>query len=206
MARHFELIHRHGTDTEKQAARDTMETMIEIRTLHPEAEWMPDQQVTVPDVLVRRAKRVAAERHSKAKRWRAGERYGASRSIEDEERTVEAQFALCLLLGLPFGDNLNIQAARADGNCGSNISAFVPKPGNVGLLITEKEKPQRQMFLMLDDGDHGYHCPGWCRAGEYMIDEYQRTFERWDENGRKHTARPYIVPPEMLSPIAEWWR
>jgi hypothetical protein len=198
--RYFQLLLRHGTEEEQAAARETMEIMTLAKEQHPEGSWEPLDYVILPEALVERAKGLAKHRQNLARQFKLHNQHGVVRDIEDERRSVEGQYAAALMLGLPFGDRLTHQSANAHGNLGENCSAFVPSPGNFNLLIREKEKRRRHVFLILHDGGHSYRCAGWCRAGEYMLPEYQIEFVR---NGVK--AHPFLVPPDYLSPIRTWW-
>lgn len=198
--RYLQLIASHGTGSERKAAVETLEIMKLVRSQHPEGTWEPMEIVLLPEVLRHKAKQMGRRRHQAAKRWKLRNKHGVIRTLDEEIRTSEAQLAACLILGYPFGDKLTHQTAKRDGNIGSNCSAFAPRVGNYSLLITEKEKRGRWMFLMLDNGPAMWRCAGFCRAGEFMRPEYQHTFVRdgWEAN-------PYLVPPEQLSPIRNWW-
>lgn len=198
--RYFELLLRHGNEEEKDDARETMKLMIRVKQEHPEGSWEPIEWVRLPGFLVERAERVGKQRHQLAFRNRLENKLGASRTLAEEIRTVEAQYACCLMLGFPFGDKLTWQRARKDGNIGQNVSAFTPRPGNFKLLIRETEKRTRLLFLMLWDGQHSYRCGGWTRAGAFMLPQYEQKIVR----GEKVT-HPYLVPGELLSPLRTWW-
>lgn len=198
--RYLQLLIQQGTPEEKQAAIETLTVMREAKLAHPEGTWEPMESLTLPQVLIERADRVGRRRHAEARKWRLRDKDGIMRSLDEEIRTVEGQYAACLILGLPFGDKLTHMSAKKVGNLGSNCSAHTPRYGNFNLLIRETEKRARRMFLMVWEGDHSYRCLGWGRAGEFMLPEYQREFVR---DG--HTAHPFIVPSSMLSPLRSWW-
>lgn len=202
----FRLILQHGSEEEKKEARDVMALMIQAHDEEPTLEWQPMEELRLPKVLIRKAKNVGTHRHGLARRYALQNRKGLGiRSLEEEIRVTEGQFACALMLGLPFGDQLTWTSAKKDGNLGQNCTAFVPKLGHVNLLIGEAEKRGRRVFLMLEQGDHYFRCAGWCRAGEFMIPEYQHTFTRVDDRGRKVESHPFMVPPDMLSPLETWW-
>jgi hypothetical protein len=197
--RFFSLILRHGSDEEKQQVHETLEVMRSARGAVVEGVWEPLDELTLPGFLVRKCDRVARERHQRARRFSLQNRHGIQRTLEEETRSVEGQYAACVMLDLSLGIT-DYREARASGNIGGGVSAFVPRPGNFSLFIDEAEPHQRKLFLILQDGEHTYRCGGWCRAGEFQQPEYQRAFVR---NGV--TSNPYVVPAEQLSQLREWF-
>lgn len=201
----FQLIFRHGTEAEQVSAREALEQMREVRQVFADGAWEPMEQVTLPSFLVAKCKRVAVERQGRAKRFSLENKHGVTRTLEEEVRSVEAQTACALILGLPLFAVPNHAAGKAHGNVGSNVSAFCPRPGSYQLIIGEKEPPTRQFFLMHVDGGASYRCEGWIRAGLGMRDEFQKTYTR-DVGNVTHVSRPYVVPTDMLSPVREWFQ
>lgn len=196
----FKLVFQHGNPFERADAQQALALMRDVRAQHPEGSWEPMEEIRLPEVLVRRAERVARQRLARAKRFRLQNHHGVVRTLEEEIRTVEGQYSASLILGLPFGDTITHQAAKAHGNLGSNCSAFTPRVGNFNLVIRETEKRGRFMFLVTAYGDHAYRCEGWCRAGEFMLPEFEREFNRGGV-----VSKPFIVPPSMLLPLRTWW-
>jgi hypothetical protein len=198
--RFFTLINRHGTDEEKQAAAETMRTLMMFKQEEPTLTLEPMDEVILPGFLANRCVRIATERQGRARRFSLDNKHGAIRTYEEELRSVEAQHAACLMLGLEFGAAATHQAAKAHGNLGSNMSAHCPRPGSFGLIVGEKEPPIRSFFLIYEEGTLRYRCAGWVRAGLVQTPEYQRTFHRGNV-----VSRPYMVPSEQLSPLRTWF-
>lgn len=200
----FQLVARHGDYDERKAIAADLKLMREVRGFDPTGHWEPMESVVLPSFLVSKCKRVAKERQERAKRFLL-DKHGAIRAIEDEIRSVEAQTACQLILGLPLFGVANDGSARSVGNVGANISAFCPKPGSFQLIIGEKEPHNRTFFLFHVDGSHRYACQGWIRAGLGQRDDLQRTYTRQDAGGNAVTSRPYLVPTDMLSPLRSWF-
>lgn len=200
----FGLILKHGTEAEKAQVQETLAQMRELREAFPEGNWEPMEQVEIPGFLIAKCRRVAKERQDRAKRFSLENKHGVRRTFDEELRSVEAQTACALILGLPLFAVRNHAAGR-HGNVAENISAFCPRPGSFQLIIGEKEPPQRQFFLMHLEGTDTFKCVGWIRAGLGQHDEFQKTYTRDDGNGNVAVSRPYVVPTDMLSPVREWF-
>jgi hypothetical protein len=179
--------------------------MREMRAAFPDGHWEPMDQVTLPGFLMAKCRRVAKERQERAKRFSLENKHGVARTFEEEARSVKAQTACALILGLPLFAVGNHAAGKANGNVGSNVSAFCPRPGSFQLIIGEKEPPQRQFFLMHLEGEATFSCVGWIRAGLGQRDDLQKTYTRDGGNGFVAVSRPYVVPTDMLSPVREWF-
>jgi hypothetical protein len=198
--RFFALVNRHGTDEEKQAVAETMKLLMMFKQEEPTMTLEPIDEVVLPEFLARRCARIANERQARARKFSLENKHGVRRTFEEELRSVEAQHAGCIMLGLEFGAAATHQAARAHGNLGSNMSVHCPRPGSFGLIVGEKEPPTRVFFLIYEEGEHRFRCAGWVRAGLVQIPEYQRTFHRGNV-----ISRPYMVPAEQLSPLRTWF-
>lgn len=196
----FRLLIQHGTEEEKRAAKEASETMLVWRESFPGSSWEPIEEVTLPSFLIGRCVRVAKERQASARRFSLENKHGVRRTLEEETRSVQGQYAACLMLGLEFGAAHSHRSAKAHGNLGAGLSSFTPSPGNYGLVIGEKEPPARRFFLVAETGTNTFACGGWVRVGEVARDEYQRTFVRDGVS-----SHPYIVPPDMLHPLREWF-
>lgn len=204
--RFFQLIKRHGTAEEIETMMETARLMrlVRVASMHitqREADWGPMEDVILPGFIVTRARRSAAARHERAKKFRLGNQHGVVRSLEAEERVTEAQFAACIMLGIEFGSvPTNHRSAKAHGNLGGNCSAFTPKEGSFGVLIAEDENPRRHVFVIVRTGEHRYECLGWCRAGEMMKDVYRRN---WVRGGVP--THPWVGPTSDLLPLRDWF-
>jgi hypothetical protein len=200
-ARYFDLILKHGSPEERERATRAMAEMREWRLGFPGSEWDAMDVVELPGFLMSRARRVARDRIERAKQWDLDEKHGARRTLEEEARTVFAQYAACLMLGLPFGAATTHTAARAHGNLGNNCSAFTPRAGSWNLIVGEKEPAKRNFFLIVHEGGTHWRCNGWVRAGEVQIPEYRKTFHR--EGVASH---PFVVPTSALYPLRTWFK
>jgi hypothetical protein len=157
------------------------------------------EEVWLPSILVASAKKVAQTRLGRARHFALENKHGMTRTLDDEQRSAEAQYAACIILGLPLNHKIGHAEGRSKGNLGHNISAFCPRPGSFSLIVGENVPRTRRMVLMMAEGEHRYRMRGWIRAGAAQIPEYQREFVRGGV-----VSRPYIVPAEYLAPVSEW--
>jgi hypothetical protein len=190
---------QYGTDDEKDAAHEIEQLMWETTTEIPGSTWEQLTELELPEIFHHRVRAVAQQRQRRAQRFALENAHGVVRTLEDEIRSAAGQYAACIMLDLPFNKTITHTVARATGNLGSNISAFVPKPGSRGLIVGEKEPAHRRMLLIVQTGAWSFEWVGWLRAGEAQQSQYQREFVR-----SGYVSRPYIVPAEYLSHPREW--
>jgi hypothetical protein len=205
--RYFELIDRYGTASERQAAIETMRLMKEVREAAGEgARWGPMEEVVLPEFLVSKATREAGARHRRATGFHLHDKFGVRRSLDEEIRTTKAQFAAVLMIGSHFEDlPANHAAGKKSGNLGKGRSVLCPKEGNFGVLVTQDEKPSRLIFVVDDEGEDRFAMAGYVRAGEMMLDKWEKSFVRKDAEGNDVPSHPWIGPREMLLPLDAWF-
>lgn len=196
-----ELTIRYGNTEEKQRAHETLSVMEAMTdTLEDEVgSFERLTEVQLPGFLVRRCAEVARARHGRVRRFTLRNHHGMTRTVEDEIRSTEAQYAASLIFELPFNFSVTEQQARTGGNLGGGISAFCPRPGNYALLVGENEPKSRRKILMFEQGQHRYQCQGWTQCSRVQVPDFQREFNR---NGV--ISRPYVIPAEYLRPVSEW--
>jgi len=200
LLRYHQLLDRYGNEEERQLNREMVMACVTVYREFPRGSlWEPMEEVYMPIFLRERAKQVARERHRRAARFYR-EKEGAQRSIEQETRSVLGQYAACLMLGLSLNKVTSARGARNEGNIGANVSAFIPKPGAYNLLVLEKEPPARIMVLIYATTDTLYSCRGWITAREAQQPHWRRQFTH-----RGVESKPYLVPPDALRPLREWF-
>lgn len=195
----YDIVMQYGTDAERDAAHDLEQLMWETTAAIPGSSWERLTELRLPEIFHHRVRALAQQRQQRARRFALENAHGVVRTLEDELRSAAGQYAACIMLDLPFNKTITHTVARATGNLGSNISAFVPKPGSFGLIVGEKEPASRRMVLIVETGEWSFEWVGWLRAGEAQHPQYQREFVR-----AGYVSRPYIVPTEYLSPPRAW--
>lgn len=196
-----QLTLKYGDEDEREQAHETLSVMEAMaETLEREVgSFGRMEEVQLPGFLARRCVEIAKVRHGRVRRFTLRNQHGMTRTVEDEIRSTEAQYAASLIFDLPFNFSITEQQALRGGNLGGGISAFCPRPGNFSLLVGEKEPKSRRMILMWEQGPHRYLCAGWTQADRVQVPDFQRRFNR---NGV--LSEPYVVPSDYLRPVSEW--
>lgn len=188
---------KYGSDEEKATAREMLELLAEGEQF---GSWGPLTELKLPSILVTQCEQTAQFRYGKKLRNRRGMR----RDLSDERRTVEAQCAACIMLGLPFNFKMEEREGRQRGNVGNQIHVNCPRPMNQELLI-EQSKPKSHRYVLLRQwDDHEYIWEGWAYGKDVMLPQYAREFSRVNDDGVSEVSRPYIVPVSMLSTPETW--
>lgn len=188
---------RYGSDEEKAEVASLLELLAEGEQY---GSWGPLVELKLPSILITQCEKTARFRYGKKLRNRRGMR----RDLNDEIRTVEAQCAACIMLGLPFNFTMSEQDGRRQGNVGNRIHVNCPRPMNQGLLI-EQSKPKSHRYVLLRQwGDHEYIWEGWAYGRDVMLPQYEREFSRTNDDDVSEVSRPFIVPVSMLSPPETW--
>jgi hypothetical protein len=194
-----QLTLRYGDMEEQREAHEILSVMESMVETIDGSSFERLGEVKLPGFLARRCAEIARARQGRSRRFSLQNQHGVQRTLEDEIRSAEAQYACCLILDLPFNHRITESEARARGNLGGGISAFCPRPGRFSLLVGEKEPDARRMVLMLEKGPHQYELRGWIRAGEAKQEKFQVEFHR---DGV--VSKPYVVPAEFLATLAAW--
>jgi hypothetical protein len=201
--RMHQLTMRYGTDSEKAESQQTIAFMDEFTTLAeelwPGGRWLPATEIVLPKIFDAQCRKVAAERQKRVRRFSLDNKHGAPRTMEEEVRVAKGQYAACLMLEMPFNKYITHSVAKARGNLGFGVSAFVPQPGRYNLFIGEDTPSSRLMVLILDHGNDRFGFAGWIRAGAAMDDKYRREFVR---DGV--VSHPFVVPIDYLSAPETW--
>lgn len=198
VVRELELVEKYGNEEERArvaAARAEMQAFVDAFG----GQILRLEEITLPEILVHRAKIVARRRFQRVRAFSLENKQGVKRSFPDELYCVEGEFAACICCDLPFNHLIDHQKGKRAGNLGNNVSAHVAKPGNFSLIVGEKEPDRRRMVLMQHDGPHAFKFAGWIRAGDAKQEMYQRTFVR-----EGVTSQPYVVPSDQLNGPQTW--
>ncbi len=203
--RYLGMLINRGTKEEADGARATLAEIVQVIECAQElgygAALEPLEEITIPDFLIKRSARVAIRRFQRVKEYDLEDKLGIQRDLTEEMLSIQGGYAAAIMLGLSLtGVEQSHQTARAHGNLGDNRSSFTPSVGNLNLLIPEKAPAAREFFLVNRVGATSYRLERWGCAGPLKRPEFQRTFVR-----RGVTGRPYLIVPEALRPLTEWF-
>lgn len=193
----------HGTKTERDNLRQTLDVMQEVITVFPGGSWEPMTAVYLIDSLLEMAETIAVKRSKTAHVQHYQDYQGKiGRSLEEERQTVRGHLAAQIMLGLPLGKPDTKEEARRVGNIGEGNEAFVPffNPLKHNLIVDPRTPDHITSWLVVPEGDRYFRLDGWMLAREAKDDIYLHRRER---EGGKSVA--YWVPPGALHSVEEWW-